>query len=364
MKLYVATLSLIPCFAFGKPLEITFGVLQPNLAEDTEYSPVYRMGFEGGLFLNLGLISKELSQCGYTANFNFSYYPHEDQTLIRDKAQTLEKDGAWVVFGPDRSNHFLAAAKGIQKVPLISAMANAKEVTDLSWPYFTMYPSNKILAEATYSWVKSNTEYQGRFGAVNDPTCKFCSDFLSEYQNVAGKAEFIYDTTEDTFLDEKLAELISSHKIKVLVLPVYSAFSGKVISSVKSNPNIRFIGSSGWGDELDHVPKYPIDINQKGFSVRLGPDKQRSLEISSLNNLQFKWNSEPIEPPDSVILYREAFAKITRDICKHKPKNRDDFLSLTKKWTKKEFTSKLGYGVFELNGKKYQFKRLLQESDL
>ena len=80
--------------AFAKTTEVTIGILQPNLAEETEYSPIYRMGFEAGLFYNLGRTNDRLEKCGYTARYSFSYYPHGDQAIIRTKAESLEKEGA------------------------------------------------------------------------------------------------------------------------------------------------------------------------------------------------------------------------------------------------------------------------------
>ncbi len=349
-------------FAKSKQIEFRIGVLEAFLSEDTQFSYIYRASFEAGLFYDLGLYTEKFMKCGYLPKYDFQYHSHEDNIELKNKAKEMEKDDVWLILAAGRSDHFLVASQGVKKTMLLSALANSKKVKSLGWPYYSMYPSNKILAMKTYFWVKQNPEYFGKYGVVNDPNCIFCNDFLENYITQAGQPSFIYETSEEVFNPQKLMEYLSKNKITSLLLPIYSAFSGKVIASLRASKylNIRFIGTSGWGDELHHLLHHPIHVEQKGFSVRLGGAKPDILKTLKMENLYFFWNGKITLPPDGVIYFKETLNKISDILCKQKPKSKEEFNQITKSFASDFFQPDIGLGVFEFKGNKIYFKKLLK----
>lgn len=349
-------------FAQKKHIDFEIGILQPFSTEDTQDSHLYKTGFEATLFYHLGLYAGKLSQCGYIPKYQFQYYPHEDTPKMKTLAKKLENKDVWFILGPNKSDQFLNSATVIKETMMISGMANAEAVINSSWPYFTMYPSNKKLAAVTHYWVKNNEEYAGEYGIITDPSCIFCKDFMENYIHYAGKPAFIYESSEDLFQPQKLQQYLSHIKVTSLLLPIYSSFSGKVISSLNntSYSGIKFIGNDGLGDELNHVSYYPIDKNQKGFSIRLGPVKSETLKTLKMENLLLSWNDVKLYPPDEAIYFKETLDKITNILCKNKPTSKEEFNKITQKLPKTFFQSEIGFGVFELKGKKFFFKKLLR----
>ena len=348
-------------FASKKQIEFQIGILQPFSVEDTQDSNIYKSGFEAALFYNLGLYAEKFSQCGYIPKYKFQYFPHEDTPKLKYMAKSLEDNEIWFVLGPNKSDQFLNAAKAMRETIMISGMANSEDIINLNWPFYTMYPSNKKLAAVTYYWVKRNREYMGEYGVVTDPSCIFCEDFIKNYSDKAGKPAFIYETSEELFQSKKLEKYLTNKKIISMLLPVYSSFSGKIISSLnnKNFSHIKFIANDGLGDELNHVSYYPIGYNQEGFSIRLGPIKSDTLKILKMENMHISWNNVTAYPPDEAIYFKETLNKISDILCKYRPKSKEDFNNSLKKYPNTIFQSNLGFGVFEFKGKKFYFKELL-----
>ncbi len=348
----------------NKKIEFNIGVLQPFLSEDTQDSYLYKGAFEAALFFNLGMFAEKFKKCGYLPKYQFQYFPHEDTPKLKSLAMKLENEKNWFILGPNKSEQFLNAARVIKKTVMISGMANSKEIYELNWPFYTIYPSNQILAKATYFWVHKNKEYIGNYGVITDPSCTFCEDFKNNYINYAGNPSFVYEISEELFNSNFLKKQIDKYSITSLLLPVYSSFSGKIISSLNKEPysKIKFIANDGLGDELNHVSYYPISKEQKGFSIRLGPKKSETIKILNIENLSLSWNDIDLYPPDEAIYFKESLEKILNILCKNKPMNKVEFNEILKKQPKDFFQSDLNFGVFELSGKKFFFKEILNKN--
>ena len=188
--------------------------------------------------------------------------------------------------------------------------------------------------------------------------------YKNNYIKYAGNPSFVYETSEELFNSNFLKKQINRYNITSILLPVYSSFSGKVISSLNKEPfsKIKIIANDGLGDELNHVSYYPISKEQKGFSIRLGPKKSETIKILNTENLSLSWNDIELFPPDEAIYFKESLEKILNILCKNKPNNKDEFNEIIKKQPKDFFQSNLNFGVFELSGKKFFFKEILNKN--
>ncbi len=343
-------------------IEFSIAALQPFQVEDSQDSSIYRNSFETTLYFILGQFSEKLNKCGYVPNIKFNYFSHEDTPNLKKNALKLENESTWIILGPNKSEQFLNATKVIKSTLLIIGMANSKEVTNLKWPYFTIYPTNEKLAQITSAWVDKNEIYKGKYGIITDASCIFCEDFKESYIKYAGTPEFIYETDEQLFNTENLLKELKKHNVNSILLSTYSALAGKIISGLSKShfSHIKFIANDGFGDDLNLAPYYSIGREQKVVSIRLGPQKPDSIKILNLENLKMSWNDKVIYPPDEAIYFKDSMNKITNLLCIHKPKKKTQFNNITKKFSSNYFKTDIGYGVFEFFDNKFKYKELIK----
>nr|BFD30725.1 hypothetical protein GTC16762_03430 [Pigmentibacter ruber] len=348
---------------YGKEkIEFKIAALQPFQTEDMQDSSIYKNSFEVTLFYILGQFSNELNRCGYNPKISFNYFAHEDVTSLKKEAKNISNDDVWIILGPSKSDQFLNASSVIKATLMLSGMANSKDVFELSWPYFTMYPAASKLAEVTYKTIGINPEFKGKYAIITDITCTYCRDFKTNYEKFAGKPEFEYETDEILFKQNYLVELLKTKQIKSILLSTYSALGGKIVSSLSKTEfnSIKFIANDGFGDALNLGPHYPISENQKVSFIRLGPEKKDTLKIFNMSNLELDWNRKTLYPPDEAIYFKDSMEKIKNFLCLKKPKNKIEFNNLTKNLKRNYFQTQVGYGLFELYNRKITFKELIK----
>ncbi len=177
-----------PLFA-QKLKSVRIGILEALNSSDTVANERFRQGYEGSIYYSIGRNEKRLFECGYKFEVAYKYFDLSDKLSAKETAIELAKTNPWIVYGPRRSGHFLSAMIGLTNIPFVSSMANAKKVTDLSPPLFTMSHSLDEVSEATV-YAINKEKFGNRYGSIVDGNCTFCRDSEKAFDFIANQRNF------------------------------------------------------------------------------------------------------------------------------------------------------------------------------
>jgi hypothetical protein len=348
---YAVTIGpVLPAIAQDKKLiPIRIGALTASDPASTEYNRKFRTAFEGSLFYSLGRNTNKIESCGYRYELSFGYYQIDDKLSAMEVAKRLEESNAWVVVGPDRSDHFVLASKGVSKSFLVSALAGSNMATSLPFPTFTMSPENNEFANTLFAAAREQ-KFGAKYAVAVDRSCKFCTDFSESYKKYAGNPLFTFDISEENPRISELKGFLKEHKPNYLLLPVYSRLAGRIISSLSQFSDLKFAGGDSWGDDkFSFLPKFPIAKHQRGLTVRVGASDAIISQIFETQSLRFSTDFEESNyVPIPSLLHANFINQVTNLICEMKPKSRAEFIEIVRARYRDTFRPNLGISVYEL----------------
>lgn len=341
--------------------KVKVGILEGLAVVDSTSSERYRQIFESSLYYALGSVDRELSSCGYQLEVDEEFFDASDKYAAKTAAARLVSRGAWIVFGPRRSDHFIASVEGSGRVPVVSPMAGSRAVSNLRPPVFSMYPGVSKLAKAAVSEV-SRRKYGKKFAAFVDASCLACRDFLEEFTRVStGKLNRIFylDSFGEAPDVVKLVEQLRTSQVDFLLLPNYSKFSGSVIRGIQDQfPTLKIVGADGWGDgQFGFLEGYGIRPEIQGISVRGGLPADDLSERLGVVSLDRSWRGERLRPPIASLAAISFFRRISKDLCRSRPGSPPALHDYLSKQDADHFREIAGVSIYELKDGQLRFSK-------
>ena len=338
------------------PVPITF--MEALAPKDTTSSERFQKEYEFSIQTGKDLTKQTLAKCGYKLIDSKVFYDASDNLQALEQAKKAEKNNAWMIVGPRRSNHYLLATQGAPNTPSVSIMASSKEVYELNSLHLTMAQSNesmaKALADETKNRLKKNKSIT--YFSVISKDCVSCIDFAKSFDLKAAKinliklSEFSF-TGEQPNLDE-IKNVIQKEKPHFILIPNYSVVSANIMSIIQSwGVNTLYVGSDGWGDsKYGFVHNSPQLSKVNGLTIKGFPPADKGLEYFDLGKQILKNPTLAANFPvsgtaQSILKTMEA---LTQMLCNFKPKSKVEFTSHFKVSGKKYFINPWGVSVLNL----------------
>lgn len=350
------------------PVPITF--MEALAPKDTTSSERFQKEYEFSIQTGKDLTKQTLAKCGYELIDSKVLYDASDNLQALEQAKKAEKNNAWLIIGPRRSNHYLLATQGAPNTPSVSIMASSQEVFDLNSLHLTMAQSNQNMANALADETKSrlNKNKSITYFSVLSADCVSCIDFSKSFDKKALKiklnklGEFAF-TGERPNLGE-IKEKIEKAKPDFILIPNYSVVSAHIMSVIQSwGVNTLYIGSDGWGDsKYGFVHNSPQLTKVNGLTVKGFPPTDKGLTYFDLGKQILKnptlTANFPISGTSQSVL--KSMEAITQMLCDFKPKSKDDFTSHFKNSGKKYFINPWGVSIFNLANGEIVFDKTLK----
>ena len=163
---------------------VKLGILEGLASTDSTSSERYRQRFDAATYFAIGESEKALNRCGYKLQVIPAYYEASDQNAPKASAELLEREGAWIIFGPRRSEDFKFAAQGLRRTAFVSPMANDLSMSHPPALLYSMYPSVEEFGNAAVSALERE-KLGKRYAAVVDATCPACRDFEAIFDSLS-----------------------------------------------------------------------------------------------------------------------------------------------------------------------------------
>lgn len=354
--------------------------LAPN---DTTSSKRFQNEYENAVSISLELSKKELSQCGYELEQKFSFYDASDSIQALEKGKLAEDEGAWLLVGPRRSNHYLLLSKGSPSTPSVSLMASSKEVISLEPLHLSLSPSNEEMAKKAAQHAKSLLEKQRpTYTTIVSADCVSCIDFAKAFDSEASKLSFNVWTPKDLISKslssarfevlgdnpnmDKIKEAFKASTPDFILVPNYSKVSAVIIKALMPLvPNAIFIGSDGWGDSrFGFIQNNDNLQGAKGFTVRGFPSVEKGLAQFDLGQLILKSSGSPPISSSSSLAIVKVVNGVTKLLCSQKPTTKTQFKDMFVRSGKQYFSNSWGVSVFSLREGNIVFQKSFGKAGL
>lgn len=350
------------------PVSITF--VEALAPKDTTSSERFQKEYEFSIQTGKDLTKQTLSKCGYELIDSKVLYDASDNLQALEQAKKAEKNNAWVIVGPRRSNHYLLATQGASNTPSVSIMASSKEVYELNSLHLTMAQSNENMANALADETKNRLKnYKSiTYFSILSRDCVSCIDFAKSFDLKASKIN-LHKISEFSFMGEQpnLDEIKSSiqkSKPHFILIPNYSVVSAHIMSVIQSwGISTLYVGSDGWGDsKYGFVHNSPQLSEVNGLTIKGFPPTDKGLKYFDLGK-QILRNptlaaSFPISGTSQSVL--KTMEALTQMLCEFKPKSKDEFATRFKKSGKKYFINPWGVSIFNLVNGEIIFDKTLK----
>lgn len=337
---------------------------------DTTSSERFQKEYEYAIQTAKDFTKKRFEKCGYIISDEKAFYDASDTLQALEKAKNAQDNGAWLIVGPRRSNHYMLAVRGANKTPTVSIMASAKEIYDLPPLHLTLAQSNRNMAAALAKETKAKFENkkQVSYISVVSEDCVTCVDFAESFNKVASQLNFnkiseMKITGEQPDISS-LEFLIKTKKPDIVLLPNYSKVSSYLIGKINRwSPNTLFIGGDGWGDnKYGFVHHSPQLMGANGITVKGFPPTDKGLAYFPLGKEILKNPSVATAFPASGSA--QALLKVIDGavdlICKNKPKSKDEFTTLFQQQGRKYFFNPWGVSVYRLSDGEVIFDKTIK----
>jgi len=330
--------------------------------QDTTSSTRFQQEYDSAFNTGKTLLDAQLKKCGYELKHSAEFYEASDPLQARERAAKAQKDGAWLIIGPRRSNHYLLTAQGADATATVSLMANSSEVFTLGSLHLTLGISNDSIARALVKTVHAQLK-TAKFSYVTivNEDCVFCLDSAKTFDAAAkahtklGEIRVVSDTPDI----EKIKLELGNKKPNVVLLPNYSKSSGIVMAALKDLlPKTIFLGGDGWGTSaFGYVQNGPSLNGVTGFTARGSIPSQKALKTFKTGQQLLKNPSAAKQFPESnsALSILKITEGITNLLCETKPKTRDEFIAAFKQKASRHLKPTWGVGVYKLEKSDIKF---------
>jgi hypothetical protein len=359
MILRILILTFVSSIATANPVKkISVPVVftEALAPKDTTSSERFQKEYEAAITTGKRLTADRLAKCGYEITENVSFYDASESVQALERGKSAEAQGAWLIIGPRRSNHYLLMVQGAPKTPSVSIMASAKEVSELGSTHLSLAASNaKMAAEAAKEAAKLMTTKSGYFSVVSED-CVTCVDFANEFDNAAKKLKLKKlgeqkIAGESPNLDSARAQ-ITKLMPSVVLVPNYSKVSAYVINSISDViPKAHYIGGDGWGDaKFGYVQNNQNLESARGITIRGFPPTEIGLTQFQLGKrlLENKEMAAQFPGSGTALAILKSFEGISEILCASKPKNKESFAKAFASRGGRQFSAPWGVSVYEL----------------
>jgi hypothetical protein len=367
MKHYLALFVFASSAAYAVPLKpVKLYFVEALAPRDSTSSERFQKDYDSAISAGKRLTTKRLASCGYQLETFTSFYDASDPVQAKEKAERAAKDGAWLLVGPRRSNHYLLLAQGAENTPSVSIMATASEVEGLAPLHLSLSASNRRMAAAAAREAKRRLgRKKATYLSVVSAECLACRDFALLFDAEAAKlglqksAEIsVVGETPDT---TALTTQIRSSSPSFVLLPNYSKLTSFLIQAITSaTTEPFFVGGDGWGDSnFGFVQNNSQVARARGFSVRGLPPLEIGLKRFATGKALLR------EPKDSTAPYSGPALAILKSIdataeilCANKPTSAASFQTAFARRGPGLFDSPWGVSIYDLEGEKLRFGRI------
>ncbi len=325
--------------------------------KDTTSSQRFQQEYEGAISKGKELTASQLKKCGFEISSAVYFYGASDPIQAKEQAERATKEGAWMIIGPRRSNHYLLLAKGAPDVPSVSLMASSEEVASLGQLHLTLSPANfamaKTAAEESAARIKNaaNKSYM----SIVSSDCLACKDFAKHF-DARASALGMKKSAEIPVVGEqpdiaKINEEVKKHKPAFILIPNYSIVTTHLISGIHpATPEVFFVGGDGWGSSKFGFVQNGREVGDAtGFTVRGFPPMAAGLSSFKIGmNLLASSQSSNLESSSALGILR-IFDSAATLLCKSKPKTNLDFAKAFRDAGIKLFSAPWGTSIYNLD---------------
>lgn len=339
----------------GSPKIVRVDFLEALAPRDTTSSEHFRKAYESAIQLGVELSEKRLSMCGYKIEPKLHFYDAGDPIQATEKSALAEKDGAWLIVGPRRSNHYLLVSKGAPETPSVSVMAGATEVDALAPLHLSAYVNNRKLAQGAAKLALKEIRGAKTFFTVVSEDCVSCRDFSTQFDSAAarnglkklGEARIAGETPAM----EKVVSEVARLKPSVVLVPNYSKVSTLILGEIhKVLPNALFVGGDGWGDGQFGFVEQSAGVSRvRGVTVRGFPPAELGLKTFSFGREALKRNASGVAGGPGMAVLR-IMQSLQDTLCEFRPSTKVHFRKAFEKSGGKRFSSFWGVNAFRLEG--------------
>lgn len=348
--------------------EVKISFLEALAPKDTTSSERFQKEYDFAVQTGIDLTKKELAKCGYQIIEEKEFYDASDTLQALEKAKTARENGAWMIIGPRRSNHYLLTAKGADSTPSVSTMASATEVFELSSSHLTLGKSNSAMADALAKETKLLNKNKLTYLTIVSEDCVTCRDFAASFDAVAkniglNKLGEIKITGEQPDLSAIQLQFmnLSPH---IVLLPNYSKVTSYLIGAIQTwEASTFFVGGDGWGDnKFGFVHESPQSKKANGITVKGFPPADQGLKYFVLGKKILKDPTRASAFPASGTA--QALLKSiegTRDLlCKERPKTKEEFATVFAIHGRNYFKNPWGVSIFKLLDGEIKFSKTVR----
>ena len=325
--------------------------------KDTTSSQRFQQEYESAISKGKELTAQKLKSCGFEVSPTASFYGASDPIQAKEQAEKAAKDGAWMIVGPRRSNHYLLLAKGALNVPSVSLMASSDEVSTLGSLHLSLVPPNSVMAQnaADEAAARIKKKYSPSYVSIVSADCLACKDFAKHFDAHASSiglkksAEIaVIGDAPDT---APIISELSKQKPSFILLPNYSIVTSHLISAIHpAMPTAFFVGGDGWGNSRFGFVQNREDIGSAtGFTVRGNPSIEEALKTFPIGKEILKAGQADTYGSSSALAILRVFDSTAQLLCDAKPKNSSEYVAGFKKSGRKLFSAPWGTSVYNLD---------------
>lgn len=346
------------------PVKISF--LEALAPKDTTSSERFQKEYDFAIQTGKDLTKAKLSKCGYELMESQTLYDASDILQAMEGAKKAQENGAWLIVGPRRSNHYLLVAKGAERSSTVSIMASSQEVFELEKNHLTLGQSNSKMAMALAQETKNKNKKS--YISIVSEDCVTCKDLASGFDKQANKLKLKklaeLKITGEQPDQKEIENFYNSNRAEVVFIPNYSKVSALIIGSIhKINPKAFFVGGDGWGDnKYGFVHNSPQLQKADGITVKGFPPADKGLAY-------FKLGKEILSEPSKAAAFpasgtAQALLKILEGVsdllCRSKPKDKAQFDFEFKQNGSKYFSNPWGVSLFRLSEGEIIFEKTIR----
>jgi len=358
---YPALLFLVASAAQAKtPVKLAF--VEALAPRDSTSSERFQRDYENAISFAKRETAARLAKCGYELQTSTAFYAAGDPLQAKEVAEKAIKDGAWMIVGPRRSNHYLLLAQGAPETPTVSLMASAKEVDALAPLHLSLSPNNAVMAKVAA--VEARKPNRRTYLTVVSEDCVACRDFAESFDTHAdslgmkklGELKIAGETPDLTGLKDKVTKLNPD----IVLAPNYSKSAARIMAALEGiKPKPFFVGGDGWGDDKhgfvqngEQIPSAegitvrglpPLEIGMKSFALG------RKMAKAELGNSDAPWST----PGLAIVRLIDTTVDL---LCSERPSSSAGFVQTFKKRGKVLYSAPWGVSVYRLKNSLLNFE--------